>query len=145
MIPAETLAAWDAAYRRAEYRVELPQGELVLKVDQHDAADEMRLRDEAAIKSHWAILTPCNPDSRPLSVQENTVLLEQLMEIVRRLSLASIGSVNRDPSGQWPDEPGILLCDPPPGLAVELGRHFQQNAILAGKLGEAPRLVWLVD
>jgi hypothetical protein len=145
VIPAETLAAWDAAYRRAEYRVALPQGELVLKVDRHDAADERRLRDEAAVQGRWAIVTPCNPDSQLLSTEENAGLLAQLAEIVEGLSLACISSVNRDPSGQWPDEPGILLCDPPPGFAEELGRHFRQNAILAGKLGEAPQLVWLVD
>ena len=145
MIPAETRTAWDAAYRRAEYRVGLPQAELVLRVGQCDAADEKHLRDEAAIKSHWAIVTPCNPGSRRLSAEENAHLLKQLMEIVEGLGLAFAGCLNRDPSGQWPDEPGILLCDPPPGFAEELGRHFRQNAILAGKLGEAPQLVWLVD
>ena len=123
----------------------LPQGELVLKVDQHDAADERRLRDEAAVQGHWAIVTPCNPDSQLLSSEENAELLAQLAKIVEGLSLACISSVNRDPSGQWPDEPGILLCDPPPGVAEKLGRHFRQNAILAGTLDQAPHLVWLID
>jgi len=145
VIPAETLAAWEAAYRQAEYRVELLQGELVLRVDRHDTDGDRRLRQEVGVESHWAILTPCNPDSQRLPDQENAERLAQLAEIVEGLGLRCVSSVNRDPSGQWPDEPGILLCDPPPGFAEELGRHFRQNAILAGVLGEAPRLIWLID
>jgi len=145
MIPAATLAAWEAAYRQAEYRVELPRGDLVLKVEAHDAAGDRRLREEAGVASHWAILTPCNPDSRRLPDEENAERLAQLEEIVEGLSLRCVSAINRDPSGQWPDEPGILLCDPPPGFAEELGRHFEQNAILAAALGEAPRLVWLIN
>jgi len=145
MIPAETLVAWEAAYRQAEYRVELPGGDLPLRVGHHDAAGDKRLRDEAGVQSHWAIITPCNPDSQRLSVEENAQLLEQLAEIVEGLNLPCISSVNRDPAGQWPDEPGILLCDSPPEFAEEMGRHFHQNAIVAGRLGEAPRLIWLID
>jgi hypothetical protein len=145
MIPAETLVAWEAAYRQAEYRVELPRGDLVLRVGVPDAASDQRLGEEAGVQGHWAILTPCNPDSQRLPDEANADLLAQLAEIVEGLSLRCVSSLNRDPSGQWPDEPGILLCDPPPGFAEELGRHFHQNAILAGTLGEAPRLVWLID
>ncbi len=145
MIPSETFAAWEAAYRQAEYRVELPRGELVLKVDVHDAENDRRLREEAGVQAHWAILTPCNPDSQRLPDEENADLLAQLAEIVEGLSLRCVSSVNRDPAGQWPDEPGILLCDPPSGFAEEMGRHFHQNAILVAALGEAPRLVWLID
>lgn len=140
-----SLVAWEAAYARTEYRVELRRGELVLRLGLCDPADGKRLRDEAAVNSDWAIVTPCNPGSRRLSAKENARLLEQLVEIVEGLGQAFAGSVNRDPSGQWPDEPGVLLCDPPPGFAEELGRRFNQNAILAGRIGEAPRLVWLID
>lgn len=145
MIPAETLAAWEAAYRQAEYRVELPGGELVLKVGAHDATGDRRLREEAGVQSHWAIVTPCNPDSRRLPDEDNARRLARLAAMVADRHLRGVGSVNRDPAGQWPDEPGVLLCDPPPGCAEELGRHFRQNAILAAALGEAPRLVWLID
>jgi hypothetical protein len=64
--------------------------------------------------------------------------------IIDSLGLHHAASLNRDPSGRWPDEPGLLLCDPPPGFAEELGRRFGQNAILAARLGEAPQLIWLL-
>lgn len=144
MIPAETIAAWAAAYRAAEYRVELPAGDLVLRVDRHDPEQDRRLREEAGVRADWAILTPSNPGSQPLSAEDNAALLEQLVEIVAGLSLRTISTRNHDPAGAWPDEPGVLICDPPPGFAEELGKHFRQNAILAARLGEAPQLVWLI-
>ncbi|WP_029923363.1 DUF3293 domain-containing protein [Nevskia soli] len=143
MIPAEIRANWEAAYRRTEYRVELQAGDLVLRVDSHQAADDERLRRESGVQTDWAIVTPCNPGSQPCGEAENTRLLEELNEIVQHLDLHCASSINRDPQAQWPDEPGFLLCDPPPGFAEELGRHFRQNAILVGTLGEAPRLLWL--
>jgi hypothetical protein len=134
---------WEAAYRATEYRVELPAGDLVLRVDRHEPEQDRRLREEAGVRSRWAIVTACNPSSRKLPPEHNAALLEQLGEIVAGLSLHTIGSRNHDPSGVWPDEPGVLICDPPPGFAEELGRRFRQNAILLAMLGEAPQLVWL--
>jgi hypothetical protein len=136
-------AGWEAAYRRAEYRIRLPRGELVLRVGTADAAADQRLREEAGVLDHWAVLTPCNPQSRRHTAEQNAALLEELAEIAESLSLRRVRSVNTDPRGEWPDEPGVLLCDPPAGFAEELGRRFRQNAILAANLGEAPRLVWL--
>ena len=143
MIPAEVRADWEAAYLRTEYRVELPAGHLIMRVGLHQADDDRRLTQEAGIQTHWAIVTACNPGSQACGVAENERLQDELSEAARRLDLLCIGSVNRDPRAEWPDEPGFLLCDPPPGLAEELGRQFRQNAILAGRLGEAPQLVWL--
>lgn len=143
MIDAVLRTSWEAAYRRAEYHVRLPQGDLVLRVGRGDAVADERLRREAGVVDHWAVVTPCNPRSQPHTAPANAALLEELAEIVEDLFLRCIPSVNTDPLGEWPDEPSVLLCDPPASLAEELGRHFRQNAILAGRLGEAPCLVWL--
>jgi len=143
MITAEIRAAWEAAYRRTEYRVELPAGDLLLLVDLHQEGNDQRLREEAGVQTGWAIVTACNPGSQACGEEQNARLQEQLIEIVQQLDLHCVSTLNRDPQASWPDEPGFLLCDPPPGFAEELGRHLRQNAILAGKLGEAPQLVWL--
>ncbi len=47
MTPAELRAGWEAAYRRTEYRVELPDGELMLRAGQADALADTRLRQES--------------------------------------------------------------------------------------------------
>ena len=136
---------WEAAYRAAEYRVDLPQGELILRIDRHDAEQDRRLREEAGVQTHWAIVTACNPLSRQLSPEDNAALKEQLAEIIATLGLGAIGSRNHDPSGAWADEPGLLIRDPQPGFAEKLGTHFRQNAIVSARLGEAPQLVWLSE
>lgn len=143
MTPEQIRRTWEAAYRATEYRVELPQGEMVLRVAVHEPEQDRRLREEAGVRTGWAIVTPCNPQSRALPPAANAALLQQLEQLARDLGLRTAASRNRDPRGAWPDEPGLLLCDPPPGLAEELGRRFRQHAILAARLGEAPRLVWL--
>jgi len=145
MMDAALRASLEAAYRGTDYCMQLPAGELRLKVDRQQEDDERRLREEAGVKSHWAIVTPCNPGSQALAAQANQERLEQLDAILEEQGVRRIASVNRDPKREWPDEPGFLLCDPPPGLAEQLGRRFQQNAILDGHLGAAPRLLWLSD
>lgn len=143
MMDAAVRASLEAAYRGTEYCVQLPAGELRLKVDRQLEDDDRRLRGEAGVESHWAIVTPCNPGSQALSAQANQERREQLDAVLEEHRVRRIASVNRDPLEKWPDEPGFLLCDPLPGLAERLGRRFQQNAILTGKLGEAPQLLWL--
>lgn len=134
----------DAVYRAAEYRVPLrDQGELVLRVDFKEASADRKLRGHCGVKTHWAILTPCNPGSQRLDEAANARRLQQCEAALERRGLRHRPAHNHDPRGQWPDEPGFLLCDPPASVAEQLGREFGQNAILAGMLGEAPRLVWL--
>ncbi|MDE0853033.1 MAG: DUF3293 domain-containing protein [Nevskia sp.] len=141
----EVRAALEAAYRAAEYRVQLSGEVLVLRVDRHDRAADQRLRLEAGVHSDWAVITPCNPGSRRLSNAANAAQLRELGAMLGERCVRRIASINHDPSGRWPDEPGFLLCDPPAGFAEQLGRRYGQNAILCARLGEAPRLVWLDD
>ncbi len=68
---SDPLAHLDALYRRTDYVVHLKAGDLVLHVDVADPAADERLRREAGCTSHWALVTPCNPRSRPLTAEEN--------------------------------------------------------------------------
>ena len=53
-------------------------------------------------------------------------------------------AINHDPTGSWPDEPGFLVADAELLWLHDLAARFYQNAFVAARLGEAPRLVWLV-
>jgi hypothetical protein len=68
--------------------------------------------------------------------------LRQLEQRLKRSRYRYLPAVNHDPSGCWPDESGVLLCDPPYGFAASLGRLFGQNAYVAGRIGKAPELKW---
>lgn len=136
---------WEAAYRATEYRVPLPAlDDLVLRVDRQDATADRKLRDLCGVRTHWAVLTPCNPVSQMLDDATNARRLRECEAALAQRGLRYCLARNHDPQGEWPDEPGFLLCDPPAGAAEELGREFGQNAILLGTLSEAPGLLWLL-
>ncbi len=142
MISAER-GAWEALYAASEYRVRLPHGEIVLRVGHRGTTQDDLLR-RAGVRTHWALLTPCNPGSQRLADDANRQRLEQLRAEVRELGLAGYDSFNRDPGGGWPDEPGLLLADAADGVVEALGRRYGQNAFLAGRMGQASQLVWLI-
>lgn len=136
-------ASLDRAYRATLYRVRLPGAELTLRIGVRDAVSEKRLAQFAGCRRHWALVTPCNPHSRRLMDWQNRLRHAGMEAGLRASGLVYYPSLHDDPAGQWPDEAGFLLVDSPHGLARALGRQYGQNAIVAARLGEAPRLVYL--
>ena len=132
----------EAVYRRTDYVVHLAGGELVLHIGVADPAADERLRGEAGCVRRWALVTPCNPRSRPLTVSENSRRHDEFRAELDALRVRSAPAVGRDPDGQWDDERGFLLLDPAEGLAVFLALEWEQNAIVVGELGAAPELMW---
>ncbi len=135
-------AQLDAAYRASHYKIE-SEIDLILKVDIADAAIDAKLRERGGVRESWALLSACNPASIPLSVEENGQRHAALIAAVNAAGLRHLPAIANDPDREWPDEPGLLLCDPPPGFAEQLGRDFGQNAVLIGTLGAAVELRWL--
>jgi hypothetical protein len=139
----ERTEALASAYRRTRYRVLLPAGPLELVIGQASADADRRLRVEAACKHCWSLLTACNPRSQRLSVADNRARQAALQRLLVERGAGHYPSLHRDPLGHWPDEDGFLLLDPEAGLSEQLGRHFEQNAVVRGRLGEPPQLLWL--
>lgn len=137
--------ALDALYRRTCYVALLDDAELELWIGRADPAADERLRREAGCLRAWAMVTPCNPRSRPLSDADNAARYDAMRADLAAMGQRFVRAVGRDPSGQWADEPGFLLVDPPETLAVELAERWDQNAIVTGRPGEAPTLLWVVQ
>lgn len=136
-------AELEQAYRRADYQVQLPAGDLQLAIGRPDPSADARLAQECGCRRRWALLTPCNPRSERLSGADNLRLYKALQDELAALSQAWWPALHRDPEGLWPDEPAFLLVDPPPELVIELARRYQQNAVVAGELRRAPQLLWV--
>lgn len=134
---------WEAAYRQTEYQVVLPSGTLSLQIGHYDEEAERRLRSETSLRTEWFIITPCNPRSERAREELNLFYFNQLRYALEANSGDWFKALNRDPSGQWPDEPGFLVVNADRVWIMDLGRRFHQNAIVGAKLGEAPRLIWL--
>lgn len=138
-------ALLDAAYRRAQYLVMLPRGDLLLSVDRYDPDAERRLVEEAECRREWALITPCNPRSVRARDELNQFYFNELRYELESRTGIWLKALNRDPANEWPDEPGFFLVDPDLAWVVELGRRFHQNAVVAASLGQPPRLIWLND
>ena len=89
----------------------------------------------------WAVITACNPGARMLATDnaERTVrLLERLAELGRR----AVPACNLADAGDWPAEPGACVLEIDERAACLLAREFGQLAVVCGRCGERPRLVW---
>ncbi len=112
---------WEA-YRRTEYRIG-PPFNCVLKVDQQAVG----LPD-----GPWAYLTAWNPKSEQLPRLENKRRQFELESLLCDEQVQIFVGVAHDPSSEWPDEEGVLVLGLSQHRALEIGREFEQNAILVG-------------
>lgn len=140
-----TRAELEAAYRQAEYRVQTPTGDCVLRIGAYDPATEASLQAALPFHHGWALLTPCNPGSRLQTAAHNVAACQALEASLRADGLRWLPALHRDPNGHWPDEVSYWLADSPPGWAEAQGRRRGQNALVRAMLGQAPALVWLAE
>jgi len=133
----------DGVYRKCEYRVLVGERVLRFKVGDYDAEAEQRLRQLLGIRREWSILTPCNPRSQEATQEMNGFYYHELRDALAARNSQWVDAINHDPAGSWQDEPGFAIADADPLWVRELGKRFRQNAYVAARLGEAPRLIWL--
>lgn len=88
----------------------------------------------------FAIITAHNPRSERLSDVENQERHEELERDLQALGLEHIPGTGASPDGTWVEE-GFAVFDVGLAQALELGRKYDQHAILWGK-GEKVALVW---
>jgi hypothetical protein len=132
---------WEA-YGRTEYWIEgTPR--LCLWVDQN-AVGLMGLLASSGLAGlsgarspsfPWAYLTAWNPHSVCQSEDVNRARQSALESRLKEGGTPCIPGVAHDPTGEWPDEKGLLAIGLTHEQALEWGRAFEQNAILIG-LGE---------
>ena len=138
-----TRALLAGAYRVARYSVAAAGTPIILRVEQANLAADGRLINECGVRTHWALMTACNPHGKAASAETNARREVMLRERLEADGIRRCAAFGEDDAGEWPVEASELLCDPPTGYAEKLGREYGQNAILCGCLGEAPELVWL--
>jgi hypothetical protein len=129
-----------AAYLSTTYRIDTPSGPIALRVGQRsDALD--RLLKRRRLRA-WAFVTACNPRSRRLPGWRNLARQRRLQALSGRLGFAALpgAGVGDDPA--WRPEPSLLLMGIGRARARRLARLLGQNAIVAGRRGRAPELVW---
>lgn len=131
----------EAAYRVTDYRVEDgPFGPFVIRIGEVSVAVERVLALHG--QSEWAFITACNPRSARLPPDENARRMAELEAVCLYHGWPHYVGAGVGRDGTW-REPSFLVLGITEGDAVELARHFGQNAIVAGRLAEPARLVWV--
>ena len=126
-----------AAYLDCDYRF---QG-MTLNIGHRHPGFDRWLQEHGF--THYAFVTPYNPFSKQLPDHVNTLRLRQLVSMLRTNGLPFGPAEGGDPTGAWPVEHGVMLFDLPTGRVHALGRSFQQYAVVEGRIGGVPLLVWL--
>lgn len=124
-----------AAYRSARYRVESPQGDVLLPIDAVSPSVAALL---AQADAPWAVfVTAHQPFSHPVSAEENAARQTELLAwaIAHGMPwLAGEGGPPEDtPTGTsnaWAPEPSLLLFVDDPAIADTLMLTFEQNAVV---------------
>ncbi len=118
------------AYYQALYGVRLSTGEITLKVGERN----QRLIDllQQYQFSDWAYLTAANPKSELLNDEENNLRNQNLTLILNKEKYLYFEGEGRSSQGTWPAEKSFLVLGISAKKACQLGKCFQQNAILIG-------------
>lgn len=136
LIPGEI----QQAYRESEYRVHAPQP-FTLRIGL--LSDELRQAQAAKRADCSAFITAFNPFSECLTDAANEERQAQLVKELHLRSLAFWEGVGQHPSNGWPGEPSLLVFGLNLEAAKELGRRYQQNAIVWSGDDGVPQLVLL--
>ncbi|MGI8812796.1 MAG: DUF3293 domain-containing protein [Pyrinomonadaceae bacterium] len=90
----------------------------------------------------WAFLTAYNPYSIELTDEDNQRPQRILFDRLREAGYSFLHGYGKSRYQDWPPEPSVLVLGISPEKAVELGRAFQQNAIVTGSSDKPAELVW---
>ncbi len=128
------------AYLETSYRVYAPAGTITLRIGESSAALDRLLVEHGS--DFWAFITAFNPRSKPLGAETNEVRHLELIERVR--GYKTFEGESQADDLKWPAEKSLLIIGIEPEVAVETGKHFNQNAIVIGRLNESPQLLFLL-
>lgn len=129
----------EARYRSTTYRIHVEDATFIdLRIGRHSPALDRWLQRRGYRR--WGFLTAWNPRSVALpsrcNARRQAVLLESLAG--RYVLLPGVGFAD---AGDWA-EPSVFVAPISPGCCRRLGRLFGQRAVLVGRRGGAPELVW---
>ena len=130
-----------AAYRDTEYRVFAEFGDFTLRIG-------VKSGELAALFKHSgrysaAFVTAENPFSRVATPAENLTSQARLREDLTALGAKTIDGAGQGQDPTWPAENSILAIGISRTRACEMGRKYQQNAIVWIDADAIPELLLL--
>ena len=128
------------AFRATTYRATLADECVEIRIAGRTPVLDALLRARGA--STWAFVTASNPHATRLSAAENEA---RHVELARALAVAGFPGFEGESvadDGAWPPERSLLVIGISELEAVRIARRFDQEAIVAGEVGQPARLVF---
>jgi hypothetical protein len=90
-----------------------------------------------------AFITACNPFSQALDEARNAERQRALLHELRQHGRAFAEGIGQHPSNHWPGEESFLIFGLTLADAMQLGKRFEQNAIIWSGTDGIPQLILL--
>ncbi len=129
------------AYLQTCYSVEIPGAAIDVCPIKQNLQFRMFLNEQKI--NCWAIITPDNPYSNQLSDSENESRRTKLRSELEARGFKYWLSNGRDPNEKWKPEIGFFIANVDFESAKNLGRDFNQNAIVFGTSTAEAEVIWL--
>jgi hypothetical protein len=126
------------AYLKTTYTTEKP--DLSIKIAETNQPLNVFLFDNNSFS--WAFVSASNPYSAMLSDAENELRHNDLIEKVKTMKLRFCEGKGIPADENWKAEKSLLILDISKQEAIEIGKAYNQNAIVFGKVNHAPELVF---
>ncbi|HUS23239.1 MAG TPA: DUF3293 domain-containing protein [Aeromicrobium sp.] len=132
------LALW-RAYEQAVFRVFDEGRPITFRIGRTSPRLDKLLERHGARR--WAHITAWNPSSVPLPKAENLRRQRRLVAELKRGGFGILEGEGADPKRRWTPEPTAFVLGIGVREARQLGREYDQLAIVVGQRGKLPRLV----
>ncbi len=130
----------EAAYRHTSYQVDRPEGPLTLRIGRrHEELDRWLAQAGAW---DWSFLTAWNPKSVPTAATANLEAMKRLQERLSADRYSFVAGTGNPDHPDWSPEPSVFVLDLGPAAALTYARRFGQHAVVQGRRGGLPYLLW---
>jgi hypothetical protein len=127
------------AFQTTRFIVRAPQTEIVLRIGGRSSELDELMRESDALSC--AFVTAWNPGSARLPETANHAKQSQLIQEVQKLGYVFLQGLGVGENAGWAPEPSILVIGISREGAKELGRLFDQIAIVFVERGETVELL----
>lgn len=125
------------AYQETVYQVLEPPLSIQIGVLSADLNTFLQENDATT----WAFITAWNPKSQRLSQKENKRRHKELIKMVKNAGYLYFIGKGMGKNADWEPEMSLLILNIPIINAIQIGKYFNQNAIVFGAYGDVPILV----
>lgn len=135
-------AELEALYRATSYRLELLGKLFDCRIGQ--SAFELKNLFPLQFQEGWMFVTAANPQSLQLTPEQNADRRARLKDYLESRDLNHLYGEAIPDVASWPVEQGFWVFDVSLDLALEVGRVFEQSAVVFA-LTDTPQLLWCED